>query len=128
MTILKTAWLFFCVLLNAVSSPYLYHVERFPTLHHLCYTELMHENLKYQEHLHKMLNLYPNQVGILDEMKEAEQIRLAWDALQDAKNDEYPAWRRRKGLQQMLNIIGPEAFMRGEMPMYVPVWRFREVR
>ena len=61
-------------------------------------------------------------------MEEVKALYVVWDALRDAKCDYYFIHIRRQALLKLREKIGAEAFAAGQMPPYVPMWRFSEVR
>ena len=111
MRLVQTMWLAFCCLLSAAASPFLYHVDRFP-YDRVTISKLCQFNREYLVHILGYRCVQPD----------------SWDALGDAKNGSLSPAVRRKALGNLLEVIGPEAFLRGEMPPYVPFWRFTEVR
>jgi hypothetical protein len=123
----RTLWLTICCLLNAASSPFLYHVERFPfdrhDIHDLCIF-----NRSYKIKVGSIRDFHPDSFVVTEIEKECDLLWTAWDALDDAKNVMFNEIKRRAALGKLLKIIGPEAFVRGEMPPHVPYWRFTEVR
>ena len=123
----RTLWLTFCVFLNAASSPYLYHVDRFPTPRPVI-RELLTFNRAYKIHINGYRNICPDSNTICLVEKECDLLWMAWDSLDDAKNELFSVRKRRSSLGVLLNIIGPEMFMEGRMPPHVPYWRFTEVR
>lgn len=123
----KTIWLIICCFINAASSPFLYHVERFPVPRSEI-RELLSFNRQYRIKVGQHRELFPDSQMTTIIEKECDVLWLAWDSLDDAKNDLFSEYRRRKALGVLAKTIGPEAFMRGEMPPHVPYWRFQEVR
>jgi hypothetical protein len=59
---------------------------------------------------------------------ETDQLHHLWNTAREASCDYYYVTVRREALQLLRDLIGYEAFYRGEMPPYVPVWRFAVAR
>lgn len=113
--------------MSAASSPFLYHVERF-TMPRAAIREMLSFNRQYRLHVNSYRNVCPDSVEICQVEKECDVLWKAWDLLDDAKNEVFSEWRRRESLGHLLKIIGPDAFLKGEMPCHVPIHRFVEVR
>lgn len=59
---------------------------------------------------------------------EAERLHEAWDALDDAWRGSCPhacAAGREQHLERLRSIIGVAAYISGQMPPPVPIWRFQ---
>lgn len=63
-------------------------------------------------------------------VREADALYRIWDAVRDARTEHYYTPVRRRALLKVLKAVGPEAYWAGELPPFVPVWRFseREIR
>jgi len=61
---------------------------------------------------------------IREVINENERLYRMWDAIRDAKSDLHYVTVRRQALMRLRDMIGPEAFNQGELPPYVPDWRF----
>ena len=81
------ALILFTLFLDAFHLPYLCHVDRFPFLPHDTINQMTMQNWMYQEYLAECLYLHPGNKWLMGEMKESEQLRKAWLALQHAQND-----------------------------------------
>ena len=60
-------------------------------------------------------------------VQEADKLYQVWDNVRDARCDYYYVTVRRQALKTLREMIGTEAFYRGELPPHVPVWRFPEI-
>jgi hypothetical protein len=58
---------------------------------------------------------------------ETDRLYQVWDAVRDARCSYYYVTVRRQALQQLREMIGGDAFFRGQLPPHVPVWRIPEV-
>lgn len=56
--------------------------------------------------------------------KEAEELYCIWDYARDAQCAYYYVQVRRTALQRLKELIGDEAFYQGQMPPFIPIWRF----
>lgn len=59
-------------------------------------------------------------------LEEAGPLRLAWFHLSWAQWPSRAEWQRRLDLAKVRELIGPDAYDRGEMPPVVPSWRLRD--
>jgi len=57
-------------------------------------------------------------------LMETKEIHKIYDALDDALNDDYSLYRRRKALFNMRKDLGDENFYKGILPPPVPIWRY----
>ena len=114
-------------LLDLCLAPRLYHVDRFVT-DRATIREMLSFNRQYKINVSGYRNVYPDSRIVTVIEKECDELWKAWDSLDDAKNEMFSVSRRRQALGVLLKTIGPEAFMRGEMPPHVPLHRFVEVR
>jgi hypothetical protein len=55
---------------------------------------------------------------------ETTMLYNVWDAVRDARCEFYHVNVRRQALLQLRRLIGDRAFYTGELPPYVPLWRF----
>ncbi len=60
-------------------------------------------------------------------LNETDQLYQIWDAVRDARCSYYYVTVRRQALKQLRELIGMEAFYRGQLPPHVPIWRFPEI-
>ena len=119
---------FALALLNLISAPALWHVQRFDHIHIEQVRDNLAFNSGYRSFLYRKRDLFPQSDLIPMYIREADTLYKAWDGLRDAKTHYYSDWLKRQGLQQVLNVVGVDAFLRGEMPPPVPFWRFTELR
>jgi hypothetical protein len=61
-------------------------------------------------------------------MCETDRLYQVWDSVRDAKCDYYYVTVRRQALKKVRDLIGEEAYTKGELPPNVPVWRFADAR
>ena len=60
-------------------------------------------------------------------LNETDHLYQVWDSVRDARCNYYYVTVRRQALKTLREMIGTEAFYRGELPPHVPVWRFPEI-
>lgn len=61
-------------------------------------------------------------------LQETDRLYKQWDAVRDAQCDFYYVTVRRAALKRLKDAIGADAFATGQMPHYVPDWRFASAR
>jgi len=81
---------------------------------HICYLE----SIEYA-------NLHRGD-DIREALSEARWCQSVWEAVRDAGGD--GVITRRFALQRLRDLLGDGAFYSGQLPPWVPVWRFREIR
>lgn len=111
----------------ADTLPPLHTVERFAWVTRDQVQELLVFNAAYYSHLYKSCEIRRTEWEV-EAMKETRLLYDAWDNLRDALMPNYSDLTRRKALGRIREIVGEEMFQRGQMPCFVPVWRFVEVR
>jgi hypothetical protein len=108
---------------DLANAPRLEECTRFPE--RSLVNELMAFNRAYHNDLTARLLL---DTVHADELRaalaETDQLYRAWDAVRDARCDYYYITVRRNALQQLREMIGAQAYYSGQLPPYVPVWRF----
>ena len=60
-------------------------------------------------------------------LNEIDNLYYIWDAVRDAGCEYYYVTVRRQALKRLLETIGPDAYYSGQLPPYVPLWRFQEI-
>jgi hypothetical protein len=61
-------------------------------------------------------------------LQETDRLYLIWDAIRDARCDFYYVTVRRQALKRLRELLGAEAYYCGDLPPYVPIWRFLEIQ
>jgi hypothetical protein len=106
-----------------LTAPWLQELQRFPD------RKLVDQQIGFNRAYHKELT---EQIELdrvrKDELREAleetDQLFRIWDALRDAQTDHYMITYRRQALAQLRELMGLEAFVGGQMPPALPIWRF----
>jgi hypothetical protein len=57
-------------------------------------------------------------------LQETEQLYQIWDTVRDARCEYYYVTVRRQALKRLREQLGPSNYYSGQLPPYVPVWRF----
>jgi len=58
-------------------------------------------------------------------LKETDWLYQVWDSVRDARCEYYYITVRRQALKRLRCMIGQEGYMNGDLPPYVPLWRFQ---
>ena len=86
-------------------------------------------NRTYRKNLETRLLWEPDRASDIGEaIRETEKLYKIWDAIRDAKCEFHYVTVRRFALKKLKDQIGPEAYEMGELPPYVPEWRFAVMR
>jgi hypothetical protein len=82
----------------------------------------------YQSHLQMQRIIFPHRADELTSvLNEARQLYTIWDAARRA-NSPNESWAlRRRMLLRLRETIGPTAYYNGQLPCWVPSWRFQEI-
>jgi hypothetical protein len=59
---------------------------------------------------------------------ETDRLYQVWDAVRDARCEFYYVTVRRQALLKLKDALGAAAYEAGDLPPYVPEWRFNEAR
>jgi hypothetical protein len=82
-------------------------------------------NRAYRTNLEKRLVWEADRADRIGEvMRETDRLYKLWDAMREAKCDVHYVTYRRQSLKRLKEGLGSEGYMAGEMPPYVPDWRF----
>jgi hypothetical protein len=60
-------------------------------------------------------------------LQETDHLFQVWDTVRDARCEYYYVTVRRQALKKLRELLGDDAYFRGELPPPVPLWRFQEV-
>jgi hypothetical protein len=86
-------------------------------------------NRAYRKNLETRLLWEPDRANVIGEaIRETEKLYKLWDAMRDAKCDYHYVTVRRLALKKLKEMVGPEIYFTGELPPYVPDWRFAAMR
>lgn len=61
-------------------------------------------------------------------LQETEQLYQIWDTVRDARCEYYYITVRRQALKRLKELLGEADYYSGQLPPYVPVWRFRVMK
>lgn len=90
--------------------------------------EMLSFNRQFRKHLEtsQLIESHrANHYGLA--MRETDRLYQIWDSVRDARCDFYYVTVRRQALKKLKCLIGTEAYFGGELPPYVPTWRFQEM-
>ena len=59
---------------------------------------------------------------------ETDRLYRVWDLVRDSRCEFYYVTVRRQAMKQLKEAVGDEAYTAGDLPPYVPEWRFHAVR
>ena len=65
---------------------------------------------------------------IREAVRETDRLYAVWDAVRDSRCEFYYVTVRRQALKKLQEMVGPEAYAAGDLPPYVPEWRFAEIK
>jgi hypothetical protein len=108
-----------------LSAPFLEECQRFPE--RALVSDFLAFNRAYRSDLCARMLIDPvHAEDLRNAILETDQLYRAWDAVRDSRCEYYYITVRRQALNQLKDMIGNEAFYRGQLPPHVPVWRFAE--
>lgn len=86
-------------------------------------------NRAYRKKLETRMQWEPDRASVIGEaIRETEKLYKIWDAIRDAKCDFHYITVRRLALKKLKDMVGPEIYLTGELPPYVPEWRFAVIQ
>lgn len=101
--------------------------ERLPTRQLI--NDYIRFNRAYRKNLETRLLWEPDRADIIgDAIQETERLYKIWDAMRDAKCEFHYVTVRRLALRKLEDMMGSDAYTSGDLPPYVPEWRFVVVR
>ncbi|MER3416251.1 MAG: hypothetical protein C4297_08595 [Gemmataceae bacterium] len=68
-----------------------------------------------------------HRADILSAQREADLLYQIWDTARDARCEYYYITVRRQALKRLRELIGQEAYLKGELPPHVPLWRYQVI-
>jgi hypothetical protein len=60
-------------------------------------------------------------------LQETDYLYQIWDTVRDARCEYYYVTVRRQALKRLREMLGEEAYYSGQLPPYVPLWRFAPI-
>jgi hypothetical protein len=86
-------------------------------------------NRAYRAHLETRLAWEADRAGLINEaLTETDRMYKLWDAIREAKGEYHYVTVRRLALKRFRDGIGQRAYDAGELPPYVPEWRFLVIK
>ncbi|MFO0808164.1 MAG: hypothetical protein U0746_06040 [Gemmataceae bacterium] len=106
-------------------APRLSDCHRFPERGTV--NELLAFNRSYRRYLDGRQNVEQDRCFQLRiALRETDFLYQVWDSVRDARCEYYYITVRRQALKRLRCMVGPEAYLNGDLPPYVPVWRFQD--
>jgi hypothetical protein len=91
-------------------------------------SDMLAFNRAYRQNLDNRLSVEMVRVWELQEaVQEADRLYQVWDLVRDARCDYYYVTVRRQALKRLRDLVGQEAYYSGNLPPYVPLWRFQTI-
>jgi hypothetical protein len=119
--VLQTRWQ------DLLLTPHLEECQRFPK--RAIINELLSFNRAYRADLLTRMDLDPLHAEELrSALQETDQLYRLWNLLRDARCEFYYVAVRRQSLRQFRDLVGRDAFDRGQLPPHVPYWHFSVLR
>jgi hypothetical protein len=114
-------------LLDYSGAPAVAECERLPERDLI--SQYINLNRAYHKELSERLQLDQlHSEEIRAALQETEQLFHIWDTVRDARCKYYYVTVRRQALQELRELVGAEAYYRGELPPPLPVWRVPRMR
>jgi len=60
-------------------------------------------------------------------LQETDTLYQVWDTVRDARCEYYYVTVRRQALKRLRELLGEDAYYGGQLPPYVPLWRFQGI-
>lgn len=109
-----------------INAPRMHELERFPSREIV--QEHIHFARQYSWNLEKAAEVdFAFAPYYLATQREIQNSLRYWQTLNSATSSYVYLYGRRKYLMELKEMLGDEAFYRGELPPHVPYWNFREV-
>lgn len=106
-------------------APLVNDSKRFPE--RSAVNEMISFNRALRNHIDGKQNLEKDRGGLYREMlEETDRLYHVWDAVRDSRCDTFYVTTRRLALKRLRDLVGSEAYYSGNLPPYVPTWRFQE--
>ena len=112
---------------DLADAPMLAEANRLPD------ARLMDNNIQfnraYRKNLEKRMQWEADRADLIGEaVRETDRLYKLWDAMREAKGDFQYVTSRRLALKRLKDGIGEQMYNSGELPPYVPEWRFIAVK
>lgn len=112
---------------DLADAPRVNDSERFPNRDAV--NEFIRFNRAYRKHLETRQVWESDRADrIRVVVQETDRLYRVWDAIRDARCEFYYVTVRRQALKRLRDMLGEEAYAFGELPSYVPDWRFTEAK
>jgi hypothetical protein len=108
-------------------APFVIDCERFPDRSFAYDARAFNRLYKIQIEFKLQVSVYQNREYWRQTLKETDYLYNVWDKVQDSHCQYYYVTVRREALKDLRNMIGEDAYYAGELPPYVPIWRFQNI-
>jgi hypothetical protein len=111
---------------DLIDAPPSHDCMRFPERQTI--NEFLSFNRAYRQHLDMRQPAEPARWWDLrTALQETDHLYSIWDTVRDARCEYYYVTVRRQALKRLKELVGDEAYYSGQLPPYVPLWRFEKV-
>lgn len=108
-----------------IDAPRLADGQRFPD--HRTVNDLLGFNRAYRRYLDARQPIDHDRCDrVRIALKETDVLYQIWDAVRDARCEYYYVTVRRQALKRLRCMLGNDEYLAGNLPPYVPIWRFEE--
>jgi hypothetical protein len=110
---------------DLADAPSSYDCFRFPERQAI--NEFLTFNRAYRQHLDMRQPCEPSRWWELrTAVQETDHLYQVWDTVRDARCEYYYVTVRRQALKRLREMVGDDAYYNGQLPPYVPLWRFQD--
>ena len=112
---------------DLLDAPPLHDCLRFPARSHV--SDLLSFNRSYRQYLDQRQLLEASRWWEYHEViTEVDRLYQIWDTIRDSRCEYYYVTVRRQALKRLRELLGQDDYYTGQLPPYVPVWRFRVMK
>lgn len=112
--------------IELADAPKIYDANRLPDRRLM--NEFIQFNRAYRAHLETRMLWEADRADRIGEvLRETDRLYRLWDAMREAKCEFHYITYRRQALKKFKDSMSEESYLSGELPAYVPMWRFTPV-
>jgi hypothetical protein len=106
--------------------PKIADAQRFPE--RAVVNEMLSFNRQFRKHLESTSLIESHRANYFGmAMRETDRLYQIWDSVRDARCDFYYVTVRRQAMKKLKCLVGGESYFAGDLPPYIPTWRFQEM-
>lgn len=91
--------------------------------------EFISFNRAYRDYIELTMAMQPHRYwDFKAALQETDYLKDVWVLIRDSRCDYYSVITRRQALENLRDRIGVEAYYSDNLPPYVPLWRFQQIR